>query len=88
MSLFIGISFIHADSVQKVDKLEVEKQALLLELETYALKKKIIEMQNFIKGHKLKKEKKREREKALKRLKDDLKSSRKKARSLRLANVK
>lgn len=88
MSLFIGISFIHADSVQKVDKLEVEKQALLLELETYALKKKIIEMQNFIKNDKLKKEKKREREKALKRLKDDLKSSRKKARSLRLANVK
>jgi len=71
MLIFLGISFIHAETIN-LDKLKAEKQALLLKLENYSMQKKIIEIQNFIEKDKLKKEKKREREKALLRLKNDL----------------
>jgi len=69
--IFLGISFTYAETIN-LDKLKAEKQALLLKLENYSMKKKIIEIQNFIENDKLKKEKKREREKALLRLKNDL----------------
>ena len=72
---FIGISFIHAETIN-LDKLKAEKQALLLKLENYSLKKKIIEIQNFIEKDKLKKEKRKKREKALLRLKNDLRRNR------------
>ena len=88
VSLFVGISFIHADNMQNLDKLEVEKQALLLKLETYVLKKQIIEMENFIANAKLEKEKKVEREKALIRLKNDLKADRNKVKHIRLSYVR
>jgi len=68
---FIGISFIDAETIN-LDKLKAEKQALLLKLENYSMKKKIIEIQNFIENDKIKKEKRRERKKALIRLKNDL----------------
>ena len=74
--MFIGISFIHADNIQNLDKLKAEKQALVLKLEAYALKKQIIEMENFIANDKLVKEKRIEREKALVRLKNDLRANR------------
>jgi len=74
--VFVGISFIHADSIQNLEKLKAEKQALVLKLETYSLKKKIIEMKNFIENDKLRKEKKIERERALTRLKNDLRAKR------------
>ena len=88
ISVFIGISFIHADNIQSLDKLEVEKQALLLKLETYVLKKQIIEMENFIANDKLEKEKKVEREKALIRLKNDLRADRNKMKHMRLSYVR
>ena len=75
VSMFIGISFVEAENLAK---LKAEKQALVLKLEAYALKKQIIEMENFIDKEKLKKEKKIEREKALIRFKNDLKIDRKK----------
>ena len=73
---FVGISFIHADSIQNLEKLKAEKQALVLKLEAYTLKKKIIEMQNFIENDRIQKEKRRERERALIRFKNELRSSR------------
>lgn len=78
--MFVGISFIHADNIQKLDKLEAEKQVLLLKLETYSLQKKIIEMENFIAHNKLRKEKEAAREKALVQFKNDLRSHRNRAR--------
>jgi len=73
--LFMGISFINAENVQDLEKLKVEKQALELKLEAYTLKKKIIELENFIEKDKIEKEERIEREKALKKLKSDLKRS-------------
>jgi len=73
--MFIGISFMYAETIN-LDKAKAEKQALLLKLENYSLKKKIIEIQNFIENDKLKKEKRIEREKALIRLKNDLRRNR------------
>jgi len=73
--IVLGISFIYAETIN-IDKLKAEKQALLLKLENYSLKKKIIEIQNFIEEDKIKKEKKKEREKALIRLKNDLRRNR------------
>jgi len=69
--MFIGISFMYAETIN-LDKLKAEKQALLLKLENYSIKKKIIEIQNFIENDKLKKEKRMKREKALIHLKNDL----------------
>lgn len=74
--LFIGISFIYADNTQNLEKLRVEKEALLLKLEVYELQQKIIETKNFIENDKIQKEKKRNREDALIRLKNDLRLSR------------
>jgi len=82
--VFVGISFIHADSIQNLEKLKAEKQALILKLETYSLKKKIIEMKNFIANDKLRKEKKVERERALTRLKNDLRANRNRVHRTRL----
>ena len=82
VSMFMGISFVHAENIENLAKLKAEKQALVLKLEAYALKKQIIEMENFIENEKLKKEKKIEREKALIRFKNDLKIDRKKAKHI------
>jgi len=76
ISMFIGISFIYADNTQSLEQLKAEKEALILKLEVYELKQKIIERQNFIENDKLAKEKKRNRNNALLRLKNDLKSNR------------
>ena len=84
VSMLLGISFIHAENNQTLNKLEAEKQALLLKLESYALKKQIIEIENFIENDKIEKEKKVEREKALIRLKNDLRAD----RNVRLSYVK
>jgi hypothetical protein len=83
ISLFIGISFIHADNIQTLDTLEAERQALILKLDTIALKKQIIEMENFIENDKLEKEAKIEREKALIRFKNDLRASRQTVKHIR-----
>lgn len=85
LSMLIGIGFSHADNVQTLDKLQAENQALLLKLEAYSLKKKIIEMQNFIANDKLQKERKIERDKALVQLRKDLRASRRNVRDVRLA---
>jgi len=84
----MGISFIHADNIQSFDKLKAEKEALVLKLEAYALKKQIIEIENFLANDKLEKEKKIEREKALIRLKNDLRSDRNKVKHIPLSYVK
>jgi hypothetical protein len=86
--MFIAISFIHADNIQSLDKLEAEKQVLVLKLESYALRKKILEMKNFIENDKLDKERRIEREKALIRLKNDLRSDRDKSKHMRLSFIK
>ena len=82
--VFIGISFLSADSIQNLEKLKAEKQALVLKLEAYSLKKKIIEMQNFIENDKLQKEKKIERERALIRFKNALRANRNRVQHTRL----
>jgi len=82
--VFIGISFLSADSIQNLEKLKAEKQALVLKLEAYSLKKKIIEMQNFIENDKLQKEKKIERERALIRFKNELRANRNRVQHRRL----
>ena len=82
--VFIGISFLNADSIQNLEKLKAEKQALVLKLEAYSLKKKIIEMQNFIENDKLQKEKKIERERALIRFKNELRANRNRVHHRRL----
>jgi len=74
--MLIGVSFLNADSIQNLEKLKAEKEALVLKLEAYSLKKKIIEMQNFIENEKLKKEKRAERQKALIRFKNALRANR------------
>lgn len=76
IGLFIGISFIYADNTQNIEKLRVEKEALLLKLEVYELQQRIIETKNFIENDKIQKEKKRNRDDALIRLKNDLRLSR------------
>ena len=84
VSMLLGISLIYAENNQTLNKLEAENQALLLKLESYALKKQIIEMKNFIENDKIEKEKKVEREKALIRLRNDLRAD----RNVRLTSVK
>ena len=74
--MFAGISFIYADNIQSLEQLRAEKEALILKLEVYDLKQKIIERQNFIENDKLIKEKKRNRANALVRLKNDLRANR------------
>lgn len=76
IGIFVGISFIHADNIQNLDRLEVEKRALMLQLETYALKKQIIEMKNFIENDRLERKEKMEHEEALTRFKNELRASR------------
>jgi len=79
ITVFIGITFIQADDTQcieNIQNLKAENKALVLQLEAYSLKKKIIEMKNFIEEDKIQKEKKIEREKALVRFKNDLRASR------------
>lgn len=76
MSMLLGMNLIHADNVQSLNKLKTEKEALVLKLESYALKKKIIEMENFIEKSKVEKEKRLEREKALVQLRNDLRANR------------
>lgn len=76
ISMFVGISFIYADNIQSLEQLRAEKEALILKLEVYDLKQKIIERQNFIENDKLAKEKNRNRENALVRLKNDLRANR------------
>jgi len=70
--VFVGVSFAHAENISNLDNLKAEKQVLLLKLESYQLKKKIIEIQNFIENNRLQKEKRIKRERALIRLKNDL----------------
>ena len=76
ISMFIGISFIYADNIQSLEQLRAEKEVLILKLEVYDLKQKIIERQNFIENDKLTKEKNRNRANALVRLKNDLRANR------------
>lgn len=82
MSIFNGL--LQAENVQTLDKLKAEKEALILKLEAYELKKKIIQMENFIAQDKLKKEKKNERRKALLQLKKDLRADRNRAKRVSL----
>lgn len=63
--LMLGIGFLNAEEVQSIEKLEAEKKALELKLEAYALKKKVIEMEIFFEKHRIAKEEKVAREKAL-----------------------
>jgi len=76
VAVLIGVSFLQADSIQNLEKLKAEKEALVLKLEAYSLKKKIIEMKNFIENDKIRKKRKIEREKALVRFKNALRATR------------
>jgi len=81
LTVIIGLSFLSAGDVQNIKKLQVEKQELQLKLEAYALKKKIIELENFIEQDKVEKEEKAERERALIQFKNDLRANRHKRMS-------
>jgi len=81
LTIVIGVSFLSAADVQNIKKLQVEKQALELKLEAYALKKKIIELEKFIEQDKVEKEEKAERERALIQFKNDLRANRDKRMS-------
>jgi len=84
ISMVIGISFLNAENIQNIEKLKAEKEALVLKLEAYSLKKKIIEMQNFIENDRLEKEKKLARERALISFKNALRASRNRVHHTRL----
>jgi hypothetical protein len=77
--VFLGLSILGAEE-QKVEKqpnlvqLKAQKEALKLKLEAYALKKKIIEMENFFEKNRVEKKEREERERALIKLKRDLRS--------------
>jgi len=77
------MSFLSAGSSQDIEKLEAEKKVLELQLEAYALKKKIIEIEKFIEKEKLEKKARVEREKALIKLKNDLRANRERAKASR-----
>jgi len=74
LTVFLGLSLIIAAEQSNLDRLKVEKQALKLKLETYTLKKKIIEMENFFEKNRVEKKEREERERALIKLKRDLRS--------------
>ena len=90
--LVLGISFLGAENVQKfstvhgrqssheLQQLENQREALELKLESYKLKKRIIEIQNFIEKDKLEKKERAERKAALIKLKNDLRRNRYKRR--------
>jgi len=77
--MFIGINLIHAENIQPINKLEKDNQILSLQLEAIALKKQIIEMQNFIDHDKLKKEKQSRHEMAIAKFRNELRASRNRA---------
>ena len=83
MALFITVSFSYADNIQSresgksVEVLKSEKKALKLKLESYELKKKIIEMEKFFEKERLEKKEHLEHEKALMKLKHELRTKRK-----------
>ena len=74
LTIFLGLSLMIASEQPNLDRLKVEKQALQLKLEAYALKKKIIEMENFFKKNRVEKKEREERERALIKLKRDLRT--------------
>ena len=86
--LVLGISFLGAENIQEhatvqsrqssqdLQQLENQREALELKLESYKLKKRIIEIQNFIEKDKTEKKERAEREVALRKLKRDLKKNR------------
>jgi len=74
LTVFLGLSLMIAAEQSNLDRLKVEKQALKLKLETYTLKKKIIEMENFFEKNRVEKKEREERERALIKLKRDLRS--------------
>lgn len=76
MTLMIGIGFLNAADIQNIETLKAEKEALELKLETYTIKKKILEIEMFFEKTKAAKEELIEREKALVRLKNDLRANR------------
>lgn len=76
ISLVIGTGFLNAGNIQNIENLEAEKKALELKLEAYALKKKIIEMEIFFEKAEVEKQERIDREKALIRLKNDLRIKR------------
>ena len=90
--LVLGISFLGAENVQELStahsrqsshelqQLENQREALELKLESYKLKKRIIEIQNFIEKDKLEKKERAERKAALIKLKNDLRRNRYKRR--------
>jgi len=84
ITIFIGMSFIHAENLPNLEKLKAEKEALVLKLESYSLKKKIIEIENFIENDKIQKEKRVERERALMQFKSALRANRNRVRHTRL----
>ena len=86
--VFMGSSFIHADSIQNLEKLKADKEALVLKLESYALEKKIIEMKKFIENDKIKKEKKIERARALLRFKNALRTNRSRIKHVHLVSAR
>lgn len=82
MTLVIGMSLLQAGNAQEIQKLEAEKKVLELKLEAYALKKKIIEMEKFLEQEQSERKAKVEREKALIKLKNDLRANRDNARKV------
>ncbi len=82
--MFIGISLIHAENIQTLNKLETENQVLALQLEAIALKKQIIEMENFIESDKLKKKTHLKHAKAIIQFRNELRVSRNRSRRTHL----
>lgn len=73
----MGIGVLNANNIQNIEQLKAEKEVLELRLEAYTLKRKLIEMENFFEKSKVEKKERLEREKALIRLKHELRTSRK-----------
>ena len=86
IALAIIISFSYAENIQSrdsnksVEVLKLEKEALVLKLQSYQLKKKLIEMEKFFEKERLEKKERLEHEKALMKLKRELRTKRKRVK--------
>lgn len=92
MFMLIGINLLSAENIQatqvtqSINKLEANNQILALQLEAIELKKRIIEMENFIEKNQLKKERESKRASAIARFRSELRASRNRSRQRQVSN--
>ncbi len=90
--MLIGINLLSAENIQatqvtqSISRLEANNQVLALQLEAIELKKRIIEMENFIANNQLKKEKESKRAIAIAQFRSELRASRNRSRQRQVSH--